>query len=90
MELSNCCALCQLVRSIQDGVGVADESRFGFRRAKGLGFRGKRRSLYEGRQLCQQLEENRELFPVLWHLCQLNIQRESCGPRANWHGNRSA
>jgi predicted ATPase len=27
------------------------------------------------RKLCQEMEENRELFPVLWHLCQLNIQR---------------
>jgi predicted ATPase len=26
-------------------------------------------------ELCQQIEENRELFPVLWNLCQLNIQR---------------
>jgi tetratricopeptide (TPR) repeat protein len=27
------------------------------------------------RELCLQMEENRELFPVLWHLCQSNIQR---------------
>jgi hypothetical protein len=26
-------------------------------------------------ELCQEMEESRELFPVLWHLCQLNIQR---------------
>jgi class 3 adenylate cyclase/predicted ATPase len=27
------------------------------------------------RELCQQMEENRELFQVLWNLCQSNIQR---------------
>ena len=26
-------------------------------------------------ELCQEMEESRELFPVLFHLCQLNIQR---------------
>jgi len=42
---------------------------------KGFGSAEREGAYTRASELCQQLEENRELFPVLWHLCQLNIQR---------------
>jgi class 3 adenylate cyclase/predicted ATPase len=42
---------------------------------KGFGSAEREGAYTRAGELCQQLEENRELFPVLWHLCQLNIQR---------------
>jgi class 3 adenylate cyclase/predicted ATPase len=42
---------------------------------KGLGSAEREGAYTRAGELCQQMEENRELFPVLWHLCQLNIQR---------------
>jgi predicted ATPase len=42
---------------------------------KGFGSPEREGAYTRASELCQQLEENRELFPVLWHLCQLNIQR---------------
>jgi class 3 adenylate cyclase/predicted ATPase len=42
---------------------------------KGFGSPEREGAYNRASELCQQLEESRELFPVLWNLCQLNIQR---------------
>jgi class 3 adenylate cyclase/predicted ATPase len=42
---------------------------------KGFGSREREGAYTRASELCQEMEGNRELFPVLWHLCQLNIQR---------------
>jgi class 3 adenylate cyclase len=35
-------------------------------------------------ELCQQMEGDRDLFPVLWNLCQLKIQRGELQRLVNW------
>jgi class 3 adenylate cyclase/predicted ATPase/energy-coupling factor transporter ATP-binding protein EcfA2 len=42
---------------------------------KGYGSADREAAYRRAAQLCHQTEENRDLFPVLWNLCQLNIQR---------------
>jgi len=41
----------------------------------GWGSEGREAAYRRAAELCHKLEGDRELFPVLWNLCQLNIQR---------------
>jgi predicted ATPase len=41
----------------------------------GMGSEGKEAAFRRAAELCHKLEGDRELFPVLWNLCQLTIQR---------------
>jgi predicted ATPase len=42
---------------------------------EGFGSRERELAYTRASELCQEMEDNREIFPVLWNLCQLNIQR---------------